>query len=222
MRRLLSTLFALALLAAGSAGAADRSEPHPHKGVLKPYAATFEPLLITAAEQATLDKGAPVFKETEGKIGGRGVAIFMVQASPATVWSTIKSFEKYPKWVDNVDKLEVYHRAPGRIDAYFSISAMAVGIDYFISHNLNEKERYLTWTLDYSKKSDLDDSVGYWKVDEVPGKPDQARVTYSVDIQIKGWVPGFIRTIIVDSGLKKATSWVKKYSERAWQAQRAK
>jgi hypothetical protein len=78
----------------------------------------------------------------------------------------------------------------------------------------------LTWTLDYSRSSDLDDSVGFWRVTPVEGAPDRAQVEYSVDIAISSWVPGFVRNLLVDDGLKQATSWVKVQSEKRYAAQK--
>lgn len=214
MKTRLMMALSLSLVCAGVA-LADEAEPHPHKGVLKPYPSTYTPVPLSAGEQAKLKSGKPVFKKTEGKTGGRGVAVFLVNASPDVVWRTIGSFEKYPGWVDAVDKTKVYSRKGKNVDVYFEISSMGVGIEYYIRHVLQNDKRYMTWTLDYAHKSELDDSVGFWKVDEIEGKPNMSKVTYSVDIKVTGWVPGFIRKLLVEKGLKEATSWVKKQSEKA-------
>ncbi len=194
--------------------AADASKPHEHKGVLTPYPDEFKPVSLSEAEKKQVAAGTPVFKETEGKAGGRGVAVFQVKAPPDVVWDTLKQFERYPKWIDDVDETEVYRKKGEDIDVRFEISAMGVTVEYFIAHKFRDKERYATWTLDYSRESDLGDSVGFWKVDAVEGDADASLVTYSVDLQVKGWVPGFIRTLLVDNGLKAATSWVAEQSEK--------
>ena len=36
---------------------------------------------------------------------------------------------------------------------------------------------------------------------------------YSVDIQIKGWLPSFIEDMLADQGLEDATRWVKHESK---------
>lgn len=208
-----SAFAALSLVLPLPAQAADASKPHEHKGVLKPYPEKYQPVSLSEAEKKQVAAGEPVFKETEGDAGGRGIAIFRVNAPPDIVWGTLKSFEKYPKWIDSVDETEVYRKKGEDIDVRFEISAMGFSVEYFIAHEFREANKYATWTLDYTRQSDLGDSVGFWKVDAAPGDPNASVVTYSVDIQVKSWVPGFIRTLLVDKGLEEATSWVKKVSE---------
>ena len=72
----------------------------------------------------------------------------------------------------------------------------------------------MSWTLDYGRESDLDDSTGYWLVYPSPLDPQKTRVEYSVVLLIKGWVPGFIQTMLADSGVENATKWVKREAEK--------
>jgi carbon monoxide dehydrogenase subunit G len=204
----------LALLLVAPVLAADAKTSHPHKGVLKAYPEEYQPVVsLSEAERAGVLGGVPLFKKTEGETGGRGVAIFRVDAAPEVVWAVLKRFEQYPKWIKNVDDTEVYRREGERIDVRFKISSMGFSVEYFVAHRFCDANRYATWTLDYGRESDLDDSVGYWKVDEIPGQAAASLVTYSVDLRVRGWVPGFIRTLLVDKGLKEATGWVSKVSE---------
>ena len=59
----------------------------------------------------------------------------------------------------------------------------------------------------------LDDIVGFWRVTPVEGAPQKSLVEYSVDIRVKGWVPSFVREVLVGRGLKSATRWVKVQAE---------
>jgi len=43
--------------------------------------------------------------------------------------------------------------------------------------------------------------------------PNICRVEYSVNLRLQGWVPGFLKKILVDQGLEDATRWVKVQSE---------
>ena len=90
---------------------------------------------------------------------------------------------------------------------------MGVEVEWFIRHVLNTDKGYVTWTLDYDRESDLDDSIGYWRVSPSKKDPNVTRVEYSVNIRLRGWVPAFIKKILVDQGLEDATSWVKVQSE---------
>lgn len=217
MTRALSSLLLLAMLST-PALASDVTKPHPHKGVLKPYPRPPPPLKLSDAERKLLEAGKPAMRQAEADAGGRGMAIFAVKASPDVTWATINDFNSYPKWIKEVKNIEVYRRDGGKIDVAFKIESFPVTIEYFIHHEYDLVKRWGTWTLDYARESDLDDSVGFWRVNPVEGKPGESVVEYSVDIAIKGWVPGFIRKMLVDDGLKTATGWVKVQSEKRAQA----
>jgi hypothetical protein len=196
--------------------AANKDQPHPHQGLLKSYPST--PLLpvLSATDLATLADGKVVemrLKEP-GQSGGRGLVVQDVHASPEVIWSRILAFDQYPKWVSNVTETETYETGNGHIKTRFLISATVMSVEYFIDHSYRPGADTLTWTLDYSRESDLDDSVGFWHVKPVPGKAGWSRLYYSVDVRLKGWVPGFIENMITQTGLSKATSWVKRESEK--------
>lgn len=207
---------ALALsLAAPEALAADPNTPHPHQGVLAPYPQPPQTPVLTEAERASLAAGEVIRKQTQGEAGGRGIAIQDVHAPPEVVWRKILDFANYPTMVENVYECEVYARSGDHIRTRFKIGAMGVKVEYFIDHTYNAAGSWMTWTLDYTRDSDLDDSVGYWKVEALPDRPGYTRVYYSVDVRMRGWVPGFIESMISRSGLTKATDWVKRESEAA-------
>jgi hypothetical protein len=119
----------------------------------------------------------------------------------------------YPTWVDGVARCAVYKKEGSSIYTDFGLSVMGIGVDYFIKHTYRPSEGYLTWTLDYTRLSDLDDSVGYWRLTPVTADPPVTRLEYAVDIRFKGWVPGFVQSHISSKGLTTAVAWVKKQSE---------
>ena len=58
-------------------------------------------------------------------------------------------------------------------------------------------------------------------VEAHPGRPEWTRLYYSVDIRMRGWVPGFVEDIVRSQGVKRATVWVKREAE-AEQRRRAR
>ena len=94
------------------------------------------------------------------------------------------------------------------------LGMMGVSLEYFIDHTYSAKNSVLTWTLDYSKLSDLIDSVGYWSAVPHPTKPGFTRLYYSVDAAFPSWVPGFIVNVLTSKALTDATGWVKVESEK--------
>ena len=139
-------------------------------------------------------------------------------AAPSTVWDRILAFKDYPSMVPNTQQTETYEdKTSGSLRTMkvrMKIGAMGVGLEFFISHTYDAKLSVMTWTLDYGRKSDVIDSVGYWGVEPHPSKPGQARVFYSVDVAMPDWLPGFVVGILNSKALSDATGWVKTESEK--------
>jgi ribosome-associated toxin RatA of RatAB toxin-antitoxin module len=211
MKTLLIALF----LATSQAHAASTDKPHPHQGIVEAYSGKPEKPTLSTEDLAKLAEGKSVMTQLKSGEGGRGMAIQDIHADPATIWSKITDYKSYPGMVDNVKECEVYSQEGDRIKARFILSAALISVEYYIDHVYKPDEGYMTWTLDYSRQSDLDDSVGMWVVEALPEKPGWSRVYYSVDVRLKGWIPGAIENIIAKQGLNKATEWVKRESEAA-------
>lgn len=212
MRRLAALLLSIALSTA--AYAADATKPHAHQGVLAAYKGAPPVPSLTADDLATLAAGQPVLKQQKmDDSSGRGIAVQDIHAEPAVIWSKITNYAKYPEWVDGVYECEVYERSGDRIRARFVIGAMMMKVEYFIDHVWRPDQGYMTWTLDYARTSDLDDSVGFWRVEPLADKPGWSRVYYSVAVKLNGWVPGWVEDMLSKKGLTQATGWVKRESE---------
>lgn len=206
-------LFLLALLASGPSLAADETKPHPHQGKSEKFTSP-KPTKLSKAEVATIKKGNAVRRQIQNDSGGRGIAIMDVKASPDKIWTTIVDYKAYPNWIDKLDKTSVYGGSPATGQKVkFELSVFGMDVVYFIDHSFHQSEGYMTWTLDYSRESDLDDSTGYWLVYPSPDTPGATRVEYTVDMRLKGWVPGFVENMLAKKGLTMATSWVKKQAE---------
>lgn len=223
MRPIAAPLVWMVLMLAMASRAADPESPHPHQGLVEPFPATPPSVRLDAAQLAALDKGESVLLQTEGDAGGRGAAIQDIHASTTTVIERIVDYRAYPRMVNHVDLCEPYAESDEEIRVRFILSVLGIGYEYYITHTLHPappdleagepRPYYITWTLDYSRESDLDDSVGYWYVIPHPDKPGMSRLFYSIDMRTRGWMPGFIRNMIAARGLRDATSWVKRESE---------
>ena len=195
-----------------TAVAADPIAPHPHQGIITKFIDP-APSILSPDEQAALLSGQPVFQQTSHNNIDRGTAIFDVAAGQKTVWQVITSFQNYPEWIEEISETEIYMSESRYIYVDFTISVYMVDIQYFIKHDYQPEKGCMTWTLDYNRKSDLDDSAGYWLVYPSPADTGKTRVEYSVDLRIGPGIPDFIETILADKGIKNATKWVKKGAE---------
>ena len=55
-------------------------------------------------------------------------------------------------------------------------------LEFFIKHLYYPSLNSLTWTLDYTKQSDFNDSCGYWYIIPHPENPEWSRIFYSVSM----------------------------------------
>lgn len=145
-------------------------KPHPHSGVLQPFTAGPPPHL-SPSEAASLADGKPVMKsvEMEGGVGGRALAVFDVAAPPALVWQCINDIPAYPRMVPGVAATEVYDSSPlphgGKLTrAKYTIALLGYRLSYYLDLKYEPKLSSMTFRLDYSRHSDIDDATGYWHV----------------------------------------------------------
>lgn len=200
-------------LGSSHAEAADASAPHPHQGKAKKFSNP-TPSALTADETAKLLAGGAVRKQVKyNDAGGRGISIMDVAATPEQIWAVILDFGSYPKWIDQLSACKVLSKSGQHIFVEFQLKVLGMGVQYWIDHTYNQAKGTLTWQLDYSKQSDLDDSTGYWLVYPAPDHPGFTRVEYTVDIRVSGWVPSAIEDMLAKKGLEQATGWVKKQAE---------
>ena len=203
----------LPLLFLGALQAADPTKPHFHQGRLESYDGPPPTVELTAGELAALARGEPVKRQLKTGTGGRAVAVQDIHAPTDVVWGRILDYNAYPDMVDGVYECEIYERSGDHVKARFVIGALLMKLEYYIDHVVRIDEGWETWTLDYSRESELDDSVGFWRVHSVSDRPGYTRVFYSVEVYPKGWVPEPIEDFITERGLTKATAWVKRESE---------
>lgn len=210
------------------------NQPHPHQGLVAPYEPKAPKIDLNKKALALLEDGK-LFKTQIAKEGGggRGIVVLDVNAPTATVWSRILDYDNYAKMVNGCTSSKNYNviqHKPSKSNSFLSqtiytrmkIGLSVIQLEYFIKHQYHPKLNVLTWTLDYDKTSDLDDSVGYWYIVEHPSKGSNwSRVYYSVDVALPDWLPGFAKDFFSTKALTDATSWVKKESEKQFKKEAA-
>jgi len=68
--------------------------------------------------------------------------------------------------------------------------------------------------IDHRRKSDLNDTIGFWRVDPVPGVAGSSYVTYSATVRWSSWFSALLSDVIARRGLRVATEWVKTQAEK--------
>mmetsp|Transcript_5406 Transcript_5406/g.15817 ORF Transcript_5406/g.15817 Transcript_5406/m.15817 type:complete len:262 (+) Transcript_5406:160-945(+) len=151
-----------------------------------------------------------------------GIAVQDVSAPVEVVLRHIAETQAYVGKVPGLREVEIY-ASERRRDGCEEVKARLVlglvlgySLQYYSHHLYNPRERCLTWTLDYARKSDLHDSVGYWRVDPLPGDPSRSRVYYSTSSLVRG-LPRVVMDAVTGRALHTSVGWVKLHSEQSQQ-----
>jgi len=193
--------------------AASAEQPHGHQGLLTPITSAPPAVTLTDAERTTLSAGKHIERHTKSENGGSGVAVQYIKASPEDIWVTILSYHRYKGWVKNVVACTVYRKEG--TDLYVDMQTSILGFKsrIFTKNNVRKDQGYMSWSLDYDRKSDVNDLVGYWRVEPVEGRPGFTRLEHSNSVMIKG-VPGFLVNYMTRDALSEGTGWVKREAEK--------
>jgi hypothetical protein len=197
------------------------SAPHPHQGVVKPFSGGDPGVKLDGKALRTLQTGLPYSTQIQSGTNGRGLVVQDVKAPVNVVWGRILDFNSYNKMVPKTAESSIYKQeklrhGQERIWVRMKVGFPMLKLQFFINHLHDPAKNSLTWTLDYSQKSDLDDSVGFWYVIPHPDNPaNWTRVYYSVEVSMFSWVPKFVVEFMSKQALTDATAWVKRQSELA-------
>jgi len=156
-------------------------------------------------------------------VSRRLIMVQDIKAPHTVVMGRIMDLNNYPRMVSGVDGCVTYASSEEGglrvVKSTYEISALHMKFKYFMRHEYDPSANCMTFALDYDRRSDLDDSVGYWYV--LPTGRASSRVYYSCECKLRGWVPGPVYSLLTKEALTKATSWVERESVREWRASRS-
>ena len=122
--------------------------------------------------------------------------------------SVVSDYEKYPQFVDGCTSVRVERKSPECVRAYYQVSVMSQDVTYVLDHKEDLKSGKIEWSLvesNFFKKNN-----GKWEVKAAgSGKCD---VVYTLDVEFKVPVPGFILNRLVKGSLP---GMVKSFETRA-------
>jgi len=202
------------LLVATPAFAGNPDLPHPNQGLLEPIVQLPDALKLTDQEDAKVSDGETVQRYVRGEEDGWGVAVNIVDAPADVVWDTILSYDRYPDWVKNVTSCTVYKKSGDQLYVDMQMSVVGIKKGIYTINTVKRDEGWMAWTLDYSRKSDVQDMIGYWRVEQVSSNPPRTRLDYSTQMKARG-VPNWLVKLLTKKSLKDGTRWVKERAEEA-------
>ena len=211
-------VLALIVLVEAVAGANERMR-HYHTGTLPPYEIGPPSMVkLTPDDEAKLQEGqaimqAMVLNRNDGT--RRLLMVKDIKAPVSVITDRLLDYDAYPRMVKGCDALSTYETGevsrPGRVPlkvmkAEYRIHALHMHFTYFMTHYYDPKIRCMTFHLDYDRRSDLDDSIGYWFLE--PTGQEECRAYYSCVTRLRTWVPGPVYALLTKVALKQATIWL--------------
>lgn len=209
--------------------ASNFNKPHSHTGKVEPFKPGDPHIKLDGKACSILKVGKPYSTQVETGSSGRGLVVQDVDAPTHVVWERILDYDNYANMVPKTLASSNYRVVPHKptkandflekeIYTRMKVGVPMVKLEFFVRHFLYiQQHRSLTWTLDYTKESDFDDSCGYWYIIPHPDDPEgKTRLYYSVQVAMFDWVPKFMVDFMSSKALTDATAWVKKYSELEW------
>jgi len=187
-------------------------EPHPHTGKVTPFQAGDPGVTLNRQALGILSAGKPYQTQIQTGNAGRGLVVQDVKAPTNVVWDRILDFDRYNKMVPKTVESQTYkaenlRHHQKRIWVRMKVGFPVLKLQFFINHLYDPNKKSMTWTLDYTKKSDLDDSCGYWYIIPHPDNPSHwTRVYYSVEVSMFPWVPQFVVDFMSKQALTDAVS----------------
>jgi ribosome-associated toxin RatA of RatAB toxin-antitoxin module len=111
--------------------------------------------------------------------------------------ATIANYENYPQFIDGCKSVEVERKSDGVVRVLYHVNIMSQDVTYTLDHKENRDNGTIEWNLvesNFFKKNN-----GKWEVKNAgSGKAD---VLYSLDVEFKVPVPGFILNRLVKGSL---------------------
>jgi len=206
---------------------ASDSVAHFHPGKLKQYEIGPPSILLSVEEEQKLEAGEDIMQAIlqDDGVARRLVMVKDVQAPPEIILDRIMDIDAYPRMIKGCDGTKTYEsqtEPSGRqlIKTKYEIHALHLHFTYFMVHEYDPAERCMVFHLDYDRRSDLDDSVGYWFVQ--PKGPAECRVYYSCVTKLRNWVPGPVYALMTKAALKQTTTWVDYESLKVWELEKAR
>ncbi len=131
----------------------------------------------------------------------------ILKVSKKALFKAITSYENYPQFVEGCKSVEVTRMAGGQVQVKYRVSIMKE-VSYTLALQEDFESGIVSWELidgDAFKKNS-----GAWKLKELTA--NETETTYSIEVEFKVAVPGFILNRLVKGSLPTV---MKNFEEQA-------
>jgi ribosome-associated toxin RatA of RatAB toxin-antitoxin module len=127
------------------------------------------------------------------------------------LYSVVTRYEDYPQFVEGCTSVQVDRKTPGNIRATYRVNVMSQDVTYVLDHHEDPEKGTVEWTLvesNFFKKNN-----GRWEIK--PAGAGQSDVLYSLDVEFKIPVPGFILNKLIKGSLPGMVKSFEKQAKRS-------
>lgn len=182
------------------------------------------PHSLTANDLKLLQRGLPVQKQERKGTAGSGLVVFEVNAPPLVVLDCLGNFEDYTRMIPVVRQAEVLSRrisVEGSTLARLNYRISKFWLSLSVVHVVDPAAGTVRFDLDRSScMMVLREASGFWQVEQAPGDhPGRSRIWLRVSLRASSLLPNAIVDYAAERALRRATSWLKPYTEDIWREQ---
>lgn len=166
---------------------------------------------LNEAQKQKLAQGQIVFTFTDSTSqahAGLIEAAVVFDKSPEETWYFLTRVEDQYKYLKEVEISRAMTKTDPVNLVLFKVTAAMLSVDYRVSYQYDQANKYFHWGLDPGFQNDLLDLRGFWRV--YPYGQGKTLARYGSNVSLKN-VPGFIEDMFKKSGVSRSLVSVKKY-----------
>lgn len=167
---------------------------------------------LSSAERHRLSRDEIVILKRERKVGKEAVMIeaaVLFRQSIGKVWALLSRTEDQIKYLREIKKILVLSKTPQEDKLEFTAQILMKRIVFRVCHRFDEKNHFLSWSLDKSHSSDLKEFSGFWCL--YPFGESQTLARYGSQVIPRFPVPGFLLASLLKQDVRAALAATKKY-----------
>jgi hypothetical protein len=150
-------------------------------------------------------------KEKDGRDSAWGVTMVLVNRPRKVVWQYLKNQGKHPEFMPRMKKAEEYMHEDNKLGMHMTLKIFFKKVEYWIIQTFDEENCTFSWTLDKSKKNDVEATDGSWHV--IAHGDNQCIALYRLSVDSGLFFPDFIENYLMKKDLPDVVHALKKRAE---------
>jgi len=182
--------------------------------------------LLTRETISRLERGDVILfkkrtKDAKGRSLGRGRVVALVNRPFDQVWDHLCRIEDHPQFMPRLVDIEVYEVDGDTRGTKETVALPFKKVCYHIIQKTEKDTGTLTWRLDRTKKNDIRDTSGTWRLK--PHGEGRCIVAYSAVVDSGMFLPKVLESFLMTYNLPDIVQALKKraesdgtYTKRGW------